>query len=781
MRPLVRRSVAATAPLFALALAVPAAASSARSVPSAPTVARTASAPAPDRTNYTNPVSRSFADTYADPSVIRGLDGWWYAYGTTDPLREGEGTRHLLPISRSRDLVHWRYVGDAFTEATVPRWADRARNAALWAPDIRYVDGQYRLYYVVTDTTVTGEPNDNAIGMATAPTPAGPWTDSGAPVVAPRRGTSGNPGDFLWTFDPTLVTDARGGEHLFYGSYYGGIWHTALTGDGAHTTGAATRVATDNKFEGAYVVRRGGWWYLFASTANCCAGPTTGYSVHVGRSRSLAGPYLDRDGVPLLASQAGGTPVLYQNGNRWVGAGHNAVVTDRAGQDWTVYHAIDRSDPYLDGTDGINERPMLLDRLDWVGGWPVVRSGRGPSETPQQGPATTGPTVTTFDAPTADLARTWRLDGLRRVGSDPTDMATDAGAHLTSTGPGRSAAVTKDRVSGAVRVEADLRIRSTATRAGLTAGGVTAWLDRPAGRLVVRGGGATGSSAVPRSVDLADWHRLALTVERGTVTATLTDAGLDGPLTRVTGRVHGTHAAPAGAVAQGRAADVDDLSVLAAARRHGVVPAPPVGRVDPALSDEFSGSAPDPAWQTVRTPDVTVSGGSLVWPVESADLTGPGGTASLLLREPPAGGTWTAETQVTIDLGENAIRNFQQAGLVAYVDDDLFTRLSHVAIWNTRQVEFGKETPYAGRTSYGGTIIGPPAATTWLRIQARTDRAAGELELTGWSSRDGRSWVRGGTWTLPAGADVRVGLVAHGRNPADPQATARFDWFRLRH
>ena len=33
---------------------------------------------------------------------------------------------------------------------------------------------------------------------------------------------------------------------------------------------------------------------------------------------------------------------------------------------------------------------------------------------------------------------------------------------------------------------------------------------------------------------------------------------------------------------------------------------------------------------------------------------------------------------------------------MVYVDDDLFTRLSHVAIWNTRQTEFGKEMPYAG-------------------------------------------------------------------------------------
>ncbi|HVD29234.1 MAG TPA: hypothetical protein VNC79_12160, partial [Mycobacteriales bacterium] len=46
---------------------------------------------------YRNPVSRSFADTFADPAVVRGRDGWWYAYGTSDPLRSGETTPHLIP------------------------------------------------------------------------------------------------------------------------------------------------------------------------------------------------------------------------------------------------------------------------------------------------------------------------------------------------------------------------------------------------------------------------------------------------------------------------------------------------------------------------------------------------------------------------------------------------------------------------------------------------------------------------------------------------------------
>jgi len=87
--------------------------------------------------------------------------------------------------------------------------------------------------------------------------------------------------------------------------------------------------------------------------------------------------------------------------------------------------------------------------------------------------------------------------------------------------------------------------------------------------------------------------------------------------------------------------------------------------------------------------------------------------------------------------------------------------------------------PYTGGLSYGGTIVGPPAQTTWLRLTHRLDPANGEHELRAWSSRDGRRWVKGGVWTLPAGADVRVGLISQGRTGSDPAAHASFDYLRV--
>lgn len=764
--PSTRRAVVAASAvlgLLAAGLAGPAAA--------APAVGPEAGAV---RASLTNPISRSFADTFADPSLIRGLDGAWYAYGTSDPLREGEQTPHRIPVARSTDLVQWTSVGDAFSDATLPTWADRDRDAALWAPDIRYVDGQYRMYYVVTDTTVTDEPNDSAVGMATAPTPSGPWTDSGAPVVGPRRGASGDAGDFLWTFDPAAVTDTDGSQWLFYGSYYGGVFATRLSADGRRAVGSPTQVAVGDKFEGAYPVHHGGWWYLFASTANCCAGPTTGYSVQVGRSRSVTGPYRDAQGVAMTASRAGGTPVLVQNGNRWIGTGHNAVVSDRAGQDWIVYHGIDRAVPYLDGTDGINRRPMLLDRLDWVNGWPAVRAGRGPSERPQRGPATGGASVTDLGGgiPSAYRA-TGRWVGAVDTQSGRLARSTAAGT-LTSTAPGRRS----------VRVEADLR--STGDRYGVQAmvGGtrVRAVVDPARERLTLtsiqHGRVLTSTSRPLPAGTAATWHAVSLTVRTGRAVAEVSAARLGDPVAVATVALSGRtgKVRAGGAYAGGAGVDVDNLSALPAARpvRQLVRDRVP-SRLDVAASDEFSGAGLRPGWSWVRQDSAaTVTGGQLRWPTEAADLVGAANDAGVLLRSPGAG-AWTVETKVTTDLGVDTVRNYSQGGLVAYVDDDEFARLSTVAIETTRQTEYGHEKSYAGRLSYGGTIVGPPATTTWLRLTHRLDPRNGEHELRAWSSRDGRTWVKGGVWSLPAGADVRVGLVSHG----GAGATARFGYLRL--
>lgn len=355
---------------------------------------------------YTNPLrpqipGDGIVRNCADPTVFRGRtagDRYWYLFCTTDALNghdiaaDGTVTYHKIPMMRSLDLVHWTYVGDAFS--AVPSWAEST--AGLWAPEVTYSTTyhKYYLFFVVTDTaeSVSGEPNcagDGAIGVATSAGPTGPWTVSDTPAVAPRRHGPGC--DFYWTFDPDVLGDVIADSAvLYYGSYYGGIQarRLRLTATGATAPEAsAKQITIPNRYEGADVVAHGGYYYLFVSATNCCNGPLTGYSVFAGRSRSPLGPFLDRDGHSLLAGRVGGTPVISMNGNRWVGTGHNTVFRDFAGQWWTVYHAVDRTDPYFPRSVGYTRRAPLLDPLDWVDGWPTVRDGRWASDSPMPAPA----------------------------------------------------------------------------------------------------------------------------------------------------------------------------------------------------------------------------------------------------------------------------------------------------------------------------------------------------------------------------------------------------------
>lgn len=351
---------------------------------------------------FENPVAIVMPDgkrqtNCADPTVIRGQapDPHWYAVCTTDSLNDedvdarGARRSHLMPTLRSRDLVSWEYTGDAF--ATPPSWA--APGAGMWAPDIVHRNGRYYLYYVVTDVAdeVSGEPgctSDNAIGVATSASPLGPWVDSGAPVVGPRRGGGGC--NFFWTYDPDVMVTSAGRAYLYYGSYYGGLEARELTADGFGTVAdSMTPIAIPNRYEAANVVEKDGSYFLFASASNCCNGPLTGYQVFAGRSKHPLGPFTDREGVSLLDGSVGGTPVLTLNGNRWAGTGHNSVFQDASGNWFTAYHAVDQRDPYFAGATGYTKRPMLMDRITWTDGWPEVRRGLGASDSPQLAPDAT--------------------------------------------------------------------------------------------------------------------------------------------------------------------------------------------------------------------------------------------------------------------------------------------------------------------------------------------------------------------------------------------------------
>mgnify|MGYP000371515000 FL=1 len=745
-----------------------------------------AAAAEPTAGTYTNPVSAGVVDTFPDPAMIRGKDGAYYAYGTTNPIfnSAGEEGEHILPILRSTDMVDWEYVGDVYPEgAELPSyWAGGTRP---WAPDIRYIDGLYHLTYSLSN---------GGVALLTSETPTGPWVDEGRYFGGAQ--VAGCP---TGNIDQALFTDTDGTHYLYWGSY-DVICVSELNDDATELVGEVTQIGQARRMEGGFVVQRDGWYYLMYSDAGCCDGAYSGYTVKVGRADNPRGPFLDDHGVDLMERSSAGGYVLASNGNGFAGPGHNAIQTDLAGQDWLVYHAIPTADPDFPtvqtraGNLNLSKRPLMIDRLDWIDGWPVVRAGAGASNDAQVAPVTDAALGSAFDE---GIPAGWKTRGgaTAEAGDE-----TDAGGFARVTATDAGALITSDKVSGDLRVQADLRLADDGDggAAGLVAGvrgqnGATAWIDRDAGelRLEVRHGDvvATDAAALPESFDSESWHQVAIEWRGDAVTAEVSADGLRDPLAEaaVSAPADATSNGAIGIAAHGASVDGDNLS--AAALYEPVtarVADPQPGALLAEYSDEFDTAGnpadADDAWSWVRERSgPAVADGELVWPTQAAELFRDNNSASVLLRDAPQG-DFLVETKLTFD----GTRGNQQAGLVLYENDDRYFKLTHTVLPLNRkggqflnEVEFGKEaerptTPTPTAVANAPMFGAAPAETTWLRLYAQVDEANDEWDVRMASSTDGEDWQWGGVWSFPVLGDLRIGLVSMNATGA----TAEFDYVR---
>ncbi|MBA7515728.1 Extracellular exo-alpha-(1-_5)-L-arabinofuranosidase ArbA [subsurface metagenome] len=313
---------------------------------------------------YENPV---FVPDLADPTVVRGKDGWFYAYGTENTWFEG--VHRVTPIVKSPDLVNWEYVGDAFE--TKPSW----KEGFIWAPDVTFYNEKYYLFYSLS---VWGDSNPG-IGLATASSPLGPFEDHGKILDSESSGVDNS-------IDPFFYYEGEGRNkkfYLFWGSFRG-IYGIELNSNFTTFKGEKFRIG-GNMFEATVIYKKNDRYYFFGSGGSCCEGPNSTYKVVVARADNLTGPYLDKDGTDIAIQGVPGTLLLKGDGIKFVGPGHNAqIVMDDNGDEWLLYHAVELSNPYLSG--GATRRPLMLDKIHWdEEDWPYIE-GDIPGTSEQTGP-----------------------------------------------------------------------------------------------------------------------------------------------------------------------------------------------------------------------------------------------------------------------------------------------------------------------------------------------------------------------------------------------------------
>jgi arabinan endo-1,5-alpha-L-arabinosidase len=311
-----------------------------------------------------------------DPDIAH--DGDWYYIFLTGPG---------VAVKRSRDLVHWESTASVFTDP-MPAWIDYdwvEPGGGLGAPDVEWFGDRWHLYYhaheFATNNAVTGHASNVTLDVDD---PDYEWIDDGLVMASTSD-------DTYSVLDANAVVDETGVPWLSFGSFWDGIQLVELD----PTTGAPLADASFHRLaardpwilgvEASSMAFRDGYWYLFVSWGFCCQGVDTQYELRVGRSRDIAGPYLDIADRPMMEN---GGSLLLGAYDRVRGPGSGDVLVTE-GESVLVHHWYDVEN---DGESTLGVRPLL-----WApDGWPVA--------------ADTG--FETVDPSTADaaaLAGTWVL------------------------------------------------------------------------------------------------------------------------------------------------------------------------------------------------------------------------------------------------------------------------------------------------------------------------------------------------------------------------------------
>lgn len=281
-----------------------------------------------------------------DPSTMIKDSGRYYVFRTDQGIS----------INYTTDLRNWNNGGRVFP-GNPPSWTTNAVpgfTGFFWAPDIVFLNGTYFLYYSVSKFGS----QISSIGLVTCTNiTQGNWTDQGEVI----HSTTGNPYNCI---DPSILVDTNGSMWMTFGSFWNGIYLVQLdpaTGKRISPGSATTRLAYNSSIEASCIYQRGGYYYLFVNWGSCCNGIDSTYQIRVGRSTSVTGPYLDRNGVNMTVP---GGSVFLESSGRFIGPGHAGIMNDN-GTNWFTCH-------YYDGNSSGTAR-LGLGRLQWsADNWPVL-------------------------------------------------------------------------------------------------------------------------------------------------------------------------------------------------------------------------------------------------------------------------------------------------------------------------------------------------------------------------------------------------------------------------
>ena len=286
---------------------------------------------------YHNPIRTGM---FPDPSIVRVGEDYYMVNSSFIFFP-------CIPISHSKDLVHWEIIGHAITNPAWARLDELEGGRGYWAPDISYDNGTFYI-------TATYRLNDTGTVyrkqiVVSSDKPEGPYSE---PAIIDEDG-----------IDPSIFHE--NGRHYMLLNRGARIFE--LSSDCKKQISEASLLYYGDQKrapEGPHLLKKDGYYYLFLAEGG--TGP--GHRISVARSRELMGNYEPCPYNPIMRQMDEKAAIQR--------CGHGKPVCTQNGE-WYMVYLCGRK---VEGSYSILGRETALDPVTWTAdGWPIVNQLKGPS------------------------------------------------------------------------------------------------------------------------------------------------------------------------------------------------------------------------------------------------------------------------------------------------------------------------------------------------------------------------------------------------------------------
>ncbi|MCR5107548.1 MAG: family 43 glycosylhydrolase [Lachnospiraceae bacterium] len=287
---------------------------------------------------YKNPVRRGF---YPDPSIVR-VDRDYYMVNSSFVFFP------CIPVSHSRDLIHWNIIGYAITDPDIAGLGGLRGGRGYWAPDISYYEGKF--YITATLRYNDVPPVYRRQIVVSSDKPEGPYSE---PVYIEEDG-----------IDPSIFNDDDGQRYMLLNR---GARILKLNKDATKVIGEPSLLYYGDMKrapEGPHLYKKDGYYYLLLAEG----GTGMGHRITVMRSETLMGDYIPCPYNPIMIQRDEKASIQR--------CGHGDMVSTPEGDYYMVYLCGRRyADKY-----SLLGRETAIDPIEWTAdGWPIVNGLKGPS------------------------------------------------------------------------------------------------------------------------------------------------------------------------------------------------------------------------------------------------------------------------------------------------------------------------------------------------------------------------------------------------------------------